>query len=223
MFRISVHVIVLLALSVLIGSVMFFGAGVAGVVFQPELLPSRTLAGAVNAAVLHRLNMFAGGCSAMLVVTLGYLAYSSPRGTSRIAFWLSIPLLGVLLYAALVLFPEVNGLRLEIGDFDNVLASKVAAQERFGELHVVYSRLIQGALFTSVLLLILHVTYLLRRFDPGLRKRVAAAKGEKKKSGASPAEELKAPEAGGDAKAAGNGKDGDGEQAARDDAKAAQV
>lgn len=150
---------------------MFFGVGVASVLFQPDLLPGRTLAGAVNATVLHRLNVLVGACSAVLTLMLAYLAFATPRSTSRIAFWLSFVLLGVTLYATLVLFPEINGLRLEIGDFDNVLAAKEAALERFQGLHVRYSRLVQGGLIASVLILVLHVTFLVRRSDPVLLEK----------------------------------------------------
>lgn len=166
MFRAVIHIVLVLALAVLVGAVLFFGAGVASVLFQPGLLPGRTLAGAANAMVLHRLNVVTGVCAAIVPLTLGYLAFSAPRAASRIAFGVSIVLLIVVLYLGLNLFPEVNALRLEIGDFDHVLAAKEPLQERFRDLHVLYSRLMQGVLFAGVGLLITHVAILARGFNP---------------------------------------------------------
>ena len=173
MFRITIHIIIFLTLSVLIGSVLFFGAGVAGVLFQPDLIPSRTLSGAVNVSILHRLNVLTGACSGVLALALAYMAFASPRGTSRIAFWLSVPLLIVTLYATLLLFPEINGLRLEIGDFDNILSIKEPLHEQFQSLHVRYSRIVQGGLIASLLILIVHVAHLALRADLTSKNKVA--------------------------------------------------
>lgn len=187
MFRTIIHIVVFLTLTVLIGSVAFFGIGVAGVVFQPDILPSRTLSGAVNAAVLHRLNVVSGAAVAVLSLALAYLAFASPRGTSRVSFGLVIPLLLATLYTTLILFPEINGLRLEIGDFDHILAAKEPVLERFHQLHGRYSKLVQGGLIASVLILIFHVIFITRRADPATRR----IRQEEQKSDVSKSENLK--------------------------------
>ncbi len=199
MFRAVIHIVLVLALAVLVGSVLFFGAGVASVLFQPGLLPGRTLAGAANAMVLHRLNVVAGVCAAIIPLTLGYLAFSTPRAASRIAFGVSIVLLIVVLYLGLKLFPEVNALRLEIGNFDHILAAKEPLQERFRDLHVLYSRLMQGVLFAGVGLLITHVAILARGFAPNRKTGSVPDKGsvgEKEMKGPGDKEKIPAKKAG---------------------------
>lgn len=199
MFRIVVHIILVLVLSALIGSLLFFGAGVAPAVFRPDLLPSRTLAGAVNAAVLHRLNVVAGVCAVILPLALGYLAFTVPRSGSRVAFGFGVAITIVVLYMGLKLFPDVNALRLEIGDFDHILAVKESLLDRFHDLHKLYTRLAQGVLFAAVGILIAHVVLLARGFN-----RHAAARGDRTRGDGARGEGAKGDAGKGDTESGGN-------------------
>ena len=151
----------------MVGSLFFFGMGVAAVIFQEGLLPSRTLAGNVNVVILHRLAVMQGVLVTIIVSILGYLAFTSPQGTSRSAFWLGVVGFLCAIYTGLILLPEINGLRLEIGNFDHLLEAKKEAHQRFSSLHSRYSMIVMVQLLAGTGSLILHALWVWKRGGRG--------------------------------------------------------
>ena len=175
MFRGFLHIVAVLALGILVGSLLFFGTSVASVVFRDGVLPSRTLAGIVNGAIIHRLAVTQGIVASVALLSLGYLAMVTPRATSRIAALAALIALLAVLYSGLILLPEISQLRFEIGDFDHILASKEAAHERFSELHSRYTLVAMIELFAGLLSLVLHSLWVWRR---GTRRMQLRQEGE---------------------------------------------
>ncbi|MCB0711724.1 MAG: DUF4149 domain-containing protein [Ignavibacteriae bacterium] len=184
MFRGLLHIVAILALGILVGSLLFFGTGVASVIFRDGLLPSRTLAGVVNGAIIHRLAVTQGLVATIAVLSLGYLALVTPRSTSRVATGFALVSLLCTLYAGLILLPEISQLRFEIADFDHILEAKKGAHERFGVLHSRYTFVAMIQLLSGTLALILHSLWVWRRGsnrvqEGGLQVERGTSKGEK--------------------------------------------
>ncbi|MGE3800735.1 MAG: DUF4149 domain-containing protein [Candidatus Kapaibacterium sp.] len=191
MFRGLLHIVAILALGILVGSLLFFGTGVASVIFRDGLLPSRTLAGVVNGAIIHRLTVTQGLVATIAVLSLGYLALVTPRGTSRIAAGFALVTLLCTLYAGLILLPEISQLRFEIADFDHILEAKKTAHERFGVLHSRYTFVAMVQLLSGTIALILHSLWVWRRgANRGQEAELRVEKGTSKRGKGSPEQEM---------------------------------
>ena len=165
MLKYVANILVYLSLAVWIGSLIFFGVGVAAVLFKQGMLPSRTLAGAVNSAILSRLGMFEVACGVVLVGGTFYAAFRYGQWVNWGAFLLSVSMLCAALYYTNVLFPRVDALRASIGNFDSVPAEKAELKQQFDEGHQRYSTLARGVLLGGVLVLVLHTVGLIRHFE----------------------------------------------------------
>ena len=194
MFERILNILLVLALGVIIGSVFFFGLGVAGVLFNPELLPTRTLAGGLNAEVLRRLMVLVTGASIVALGSSIPLMFSRPRRTTVVLFACLVLLVPLSLYLSLVLFPEADALRVAIGSFDPVLAAKEDLHTTFTDLHGRFSLLTRIAFGLALIGLVAHLLSLVSAAARG-REDVAKDRGTKsggagnpKDSGQRPAE-----------------------------------
>ncbi|MCE2502662.1 MAG: DUF4149 domain-containing protein [Chlorobi bacterium] len=178
MYRSVLHIIAIVGLAVMIGSLFFFGVGVAGVIFQEGVLPSRTLAGNLNVVILHRLAVMQGVMATIVVCILGYLAYTSPRGTNRSAFWLALFAFLCAIYSGLILLPEIGSLQLEIGNFDHLLEAKKEAHQRFTSLHSRNTVVVMVQLLAAAASLVLHA---LRLWKKGAGREVQPERQKKVK------------------------------------------
>jgi Domain of unknown function (DUF4149) len=162
MLKYILNIVVYLALAIWIGSLVFFGAGVASLLFQPDMLPSRTLAGAVNSAILGRLGKIEIVAGVLLVGGTFYTAVRYKHLLNWAVLVLSAAMLVTAAYYTSTLYPKMDTLRVEIGDFDRLPAEKAALREQFDQGHATYSALVKGVLATGVLVLVLHTIAFVR-------------------------------------------------------------
>jgi hypothetical protein len=137
-----------------LGSLAFFGIGVAPVIFKT--LPSKDLAGALNAVILHRLNMLelAGAVS----IGIGFvLLFATTTHNKRLLLPMTILLVMVALWCvyALALTPQMNDLRGQINSFDAPDAASLPLVQTFRGYHQWYSRLVGANMFAGLALLVL--------------------------------------------------------------------
>lgn len=170
MFKYLLNVVVYLALAVWIGSIVFFGAGVASVVFQPDLLPSRTLAGVVNSAILGRLGRIEIIAGVLLVGGTLYTAAHYKRWLNWGVFLIAVAMLGATAYTNSTLYPKMDGLRVAIGNFDHIPAEKEPLKAEFDRGHKLYSNIEKGILLGGVLVLILHTVAFVRHTELHMRR-----------------------------------------------------
>jgi len=162
MFRYVVSSLVVLALAVWIGALVFFGAAVAPVVFDPQLIPSRTLSGAVNAAILVRMSLIETVAAIIVVGGSVYGVYRTGSWLSWGVLVLAVGMAGTSYYYNNVLFPRLDDLRIGIGSFDFVAAEKIPLREEFSRLHRTYSLLVRLVLGAGIVALVLHSSSLVR-------------------------------------------------------------
>jgi hypothetical protein len=168
MLKYIVSVLIYLALSVQIGSVLFFGFGVAPTLFRQEiipgtrLIPSNTLAGAINSAILSRLGMIEMAACVVLLLGAVYAAFRYEQWMNWVVLVLSAGMLAAVFYSTTVVFPRVDALRTEIGNFDALSSEKSAQKAEFDNGHKLYSTFAKGVLAAAVLTLILHTAGLVR-------------------------------------------------------------
>src|SRR5437868_561323 len=98
------NVLIILSLGIWIGSLVFFGVGVASIVFTPGLLPDRTIAGAVNSAILGRLVVLELICGILLLGGAIYMAVRSKRWLNWTVLALTVMMLGTSIYYSTTLF-----------------------------------------------------------------------------------------------------------------------
>lgn len=163
MFERVLNILLLLSLGLLTGAILFFGLGVAGVLFNEELLASRTISGGLNARVLERLMVLVTATSIVALGSSIPLLFSRPRRTNGVTFIALVLALVLALYLSLDFFPEVDELRIRIGSFDPVLASKQELHARFTELHTRFSLLVRILFGLSVTGMVAHVLTLVSR------------------------------------------------------------
>lgn len=166
MLRYTLNVVILLALAVWIGSLVFFGAGVASVVFSPGLLPDRTTAGALNSAILGRLGIIEMICGTLLLAGSLYMAVRGRSWMNWVVLLLGIAMVGTAAYYTNVLYPQMDALRLSIGNFDHISGEKMGLKEAFDQGHVLYSTLVKGVLLAGIVAFVLHTIYLVRAANP---------------------------------------------------------
>lgn len=189
MFKYLFNIVVYLALAVWIGSIVFFGAGVASMLFQPDILPSRTMAGMVNSAILGRLGRVEIISAVLLVGGTLYMAAHYRRWLNWAALAIAVGMLGATAYTNASLYPKMDQLRITIGDFDRLPAEKAGMKAEFDRGHKLYSNLEKGILFGGILVLILHTAGLVSAAERGLRVQrgtepVRAKESEKERAAA---------------------------------------
>jgi hypothetical protein len=162
MLKYVLNVLIYLALAVWIGSLVFFGAGVASVLFQPQLNLGRTLAGAINSVMLRRLQMIELAAGVVLLGGTFYAAFRYKHWLNWIVLGISALMLATSIYYTVILFPKMDGLRAAIGNFDNVPAEKMELKNQFDRGHQLYSTLVKGVLLGGVLVLVLHTVAFVR-------------------------------------------------------------
>lgn len=126
-----------------LGGIVFFGFGVASQIFK--LSPSRDIAGLLNRAFLHRLNIIEFVSAIML---LGGLALHNLRlkgAFYRVPVLMVIIAFTLLCVYALVITPSMNDLILKIPSFDSPPDPALKAQ--FDTYHALYSTLVRINLF----------------------------------------------------------------------------
>ncbi|MFY8001063.1 MAG: DUF4149 domain-containing protein [Candidatus Kapaibacteriota bacterium] len=144
-----------------LGSLAFFGIGVAPVIFKT--LPSKDLAGALNAVILHRLNMveLAGAACVGVSFALGASYHERKYVVTQLALLgVMIGLWGVYAY---ILTPQMNNLRGQINSFDTPDAASLLLVQTFRSYHQWYSRLVGANMLLGASLLVLQTRYFFRQ------------------------------------------------------------
>ncbi|MBS1910409.1 MAG: DUF4149 domain-containing protein [Bacteroidetes bacterium] len=162
MLKYLLNIIVYLALAVWIGSLVFFGAGVASVLFQPGMLPGKTMAGAINSVILGRLGTIEIIAGVLLVGGTLYTAARYKHLLNWFVLLLASGMLATAVYYTGTLYPRMDMLRTEIGDFDHVPAEKMLLKAQFDDGHRLYSLLVQCVLGAGVVVLVLHTAAMVR-------------------------------------------------------------
>ncbi len=160
MFHRILHTLLLLSLGILLGALLFFGLGVAGILFNFELIPSRTLAGALNTRILERLMVLAAGAGVLSLGAYIPLFFSRPRQANLPTGILLLILAAILLYLSIWLFPEADALRTTIGSFDPVLPSKEETYRLFQDAHQRFSLLTKIASILAFMSFVSHIASL---------------------------------------------------------------
>lgn len=135
-----------------LGSLTFFGIGVAPVIFKT--LPSKDLAGALNAVILHRLNMMELSGAVMLGVGCALLFAMSRDKKILVSIAVLVLMVGLWCVYALVLTPQMNDLRAQINSFDEPLTTSLPFVQTFRGYHVWYSRLVGANMIAGLILLV---------------------------------------------------------------------
>ncbi len=162
MLKYLLNIIVYLALAIWIGSLVFFGAGVAAVLFQPDMLPGRTMAGAVNSVILGKLGKIEIIAGVLLVGGTLYTAARYKHLLNWVVLLLSAGMLATAIYYTGTLFPRIDAIRVAVGDFDHVPAEKMVLKAEFDRGHEQYSMLVKGVLGAGLLVLVLHTVAMVR-------------------------------------------------------------
>lgn len=162
MLKYVLNVVIYLALTVWIGSILFFGVGVAATLFQPGLLPSHTMAGAVNSEIIRKLGLFEMASGVLLVGGTLYTAYRYRSWMNWAVLVISAGMLVTAFYYTNIIFPRANATRITIGDFDAIPAEKMPLKQQFDADHLLYSELAKGVFLGGVLVLVLHTVAFVR-------------------------------------------------------------
>jgi hypothetical protein len=141
--RVVFHIVALLALALIVGSIAFFGFGVAGVLFDETILASRTIAGTINGTIIGRLNLLTTVCAVIATGMLLPLAVKDRTPILWGSLILAMAACVIAIFLGSTLFPEIEELRRSIGDFDRLLGDKAVLREEFAELHERYSLLVR--------------------------------------------------------------------------------
>ena len=126
-----------------VGAIVAFGFAVAGTLFRT--LPSITLAGSVNAQILHRLNLLETvAATLMALAALYFLLQPAERTPIRLGKTVLVLLMGSALFCyGTILTDRLEYLRtVEIRDFDHFDVAKQAFRDEFNRLHTLYTRLV---------------------------------------------------------------------------------
>lgn len=128
------------ALMLWLGSLVFFGFGVASTVFTH--IPSRDLAGTVNGVILGKLTIIELVAGALLLS--GLLLYNLKLGK----LWAKIPIgiAGVMLVLSfvygIVIRSSMDDVKAALGSFDSPTEQNVELRAEFNSYHKLYSRLV---------------------------------------------------------------------------------
>jgi uncharacterized protein DUF4149 len=145
------YYVMLLALVVWLGGILFFGAVMAPVLFST--LPKRELAGAVVTRALNVLHWIGIGCG--VVFLLASLARSfSMTGSAQLGWkhLLIVVMLALTLVSQFVVSKKMVALRRDMVEIDSVVASDPRRVE-FNKLHRYSTALEQGVLLLGFIVL----------------------------------------------------------------------
>ncbi len=132
-----------LSLGVWLGSLIMLGAAVAAPVFQQ--LPSRTLAGNLNAIILGKMNMIEWVCGSLALITSIVLLAMNWGGEYRMLRIIETCLIFLMVSMLWMYSSKITGrmteLRATIQDFDNPKETPeyVMAKKEFDDLHKNYT------------------------------------------------------------------------------------
>jgi hypothetical protein len=148
-----------LSLGVWLGSLLMLGAAVAAPVFQQ--LPSKTMAGNLNAIILSRMNMLEWVCGALAFITSIILLAANWNGEFRTLRIIETSLIFLMITLLWFYSSKITGrmteLRATIGDFDTPREQVEyrEAKSEFDTLHKRYTMLvgINMVLITSAFVL----------------------------------------------------------------------
>jgi hypothetical protein len=129
------------------------------------MLPSRTIAGALNSAVLGRLGMIEIVAGILFLGGALYTAVRYRQWLNWLVLVLAIGMLGAASYYTGSLYPRMDNLRVMIGDFDHIPAEKMPLKNEFDKGHKLYSTMVKGVLFAGVMALVFHTLALVRYAD----------------------------------------------------------
>lgn len=135
-----------LSLGVWLGSLIMLGAAVAAPVFQE--LPSKTMAGNLNAVILSRMNMIEWVCGILAFLSSLVLLIINWSGEYRTVRIVETALIFVMITLLWIYSTRISGrmeeLRTVIRDFDNPRADTeyIQAKAEFDDLHTSYTRLV---------------------------------------------------------------------------------
>jgi len=150
------NILLYLALAVVIGGTVFFGAIVAPTLFSGGVLSGRTVPGALNSILIDRLSVMLVVCSAVIAGCALYTASHYRRWVNWVAFGLAVAMLAGSAWTSAQTIPKMNALRVAIGNFDVVPTEKQKLLEEFQERHQRSSMIVQGIVIAAVLVLVLH-------------------------------------------------------------------
>ena len=148
--------LMLLALVVWLGGLIFFAFVVAPTVFAPGLLPTRQLAGEIvgrSLGALHWMGIISG--IVFLIASAIYNRMTVGQARPFAGRHLAIALmLGLTLISQFVISPKMHALRAQAGVIDNIpLDSPVRAE--FDRLHVWSEKFEEGVFFLGLIALFL--------------------------------------------------------------------
>lgn len=143
-----------------LGSLIFFGIGVAMIIFK--VLPTKDLAGMLNAAILHRLNMLELLGATLIGISIVLLWQRSTKQEIMRSVGILILMMVFWCGYALILTSEMNTLRSQINSFDAPSVASLPLVQQFRSLHVWYSRLVSGNILFGMILFVLQVRFYLK-------------------------------------------------------------
>lgn len=156
MLRYICNILLYLALAMVIGSTVFFGAIAAPTLFGGGVLEGRTIPGAINAELIDKLSILLVVCSVVIAGCALYTASHYRRWVNWVAFGLAIVMFAGSAWTSAKTIPKMNALRVAIGNFDNVPTEKQKLLEDFQTRHKRASALVQGVVVCGFLVLVLH-------------------------------------------------------------------
>lgn len=119
-----------------LGSITFFGVGVAGAVFQA--LPAKDFAGEVNALLLQRLTVVQIVGEVLVLLGIFFWIGTGRRWFAKIPLWLALIMLVITVIYGVLLLGIMNELRLTISSFDNPTFEDQPLIEQFNLYHSWY-------------------------------------------------------------------------------------
>jgi hypothetical protein len=135
-----------LSLGVWLGSLLMLAIAVAAPVFQQ--LPSRTMAGNLNAIIMGRMNMIEWGCGVLAFLSSIILLAANWNGEYRMLRIIETSLIFVTITLLWFYSAKMTGrmteLRTTIGDFDTPRETTeyVQAKKEFDDLHKTYTTVV---------------------------------------------------------------------------------
>ena len=143
-----------------LGSLVFFGIGVAPILFK--ILPSKDLAGAVNAVILHRLNMLELAGATLIGVGIVLVWQRLAKRDRIVLVGILVGMLLIWCAYALVITAEMNTLRAAINSFDAPSTASLESVKAFRGLHSWYSRLVGANMLAAIVLIVVQTRLYLR-------------------------------------------------------------
>lgn len=146
--------------TVWLGSLIFFGIGVAMIIFK--VLPTKDLAGTLNAVILHRLNMMELVGATLIGTSIALLWQRVEKRVLVISLGILLVMICLWCVYALGLTAEMNTLRAQINSFDAPLATAQPLIQQFRGLHGWYSRCVSANILLGFVLFVFQTRLYLR-------------------------------------------------------------